>query len=129
VDLHSHLGLLSAPALTGALGANSPDGPVLPWLRSIDGFSTHDDAFRLTMAGGVTSVQALPGSKNVIGTLYLSVPKECLADINVGGQGFMIKLRKTSKRTPYSMLIDPPFTLHGVEDMENFQEINWRRMK
>jgi imidazolonepropionase-like amidohydrolase len=71
VDLHSHLGVLSAPGLTGALDANSPHGPVLPWLRSIDGLSTHDDAFRLAMAGGLTSVQVLPGSQNVIGTLYL----------------------------------------------------------
>lgn len=31
---------------------DSPNGPVLPYLRSIDGFNTHDDAFQLAIAGG-----------------------------------------------------------------------------
>lgn len=45
----------------------SPNSPILPWLRSIDGFNTHDEAFALSIAGGVTSVQVLPGSENAIG--------------------------------------------------------------
>lgn len=84
VDLHSHLGVLSAPVMsgrciiytfwnvtlrcyTGAFDLNSPHGPIVPWLRSIDGFNTHDEAFELSMAGGVTSAQILPGSGNAIG--------------------------------------------------------------
>lgn len=56
--------------LTGYIGAfdvNSPNGPIVPWLRSIDAFNTHDDAFELAIAGGVTSAQILPGSGNAIG--------------------------------------------------------------
>ena len=68
MDLHSHVGLLSAPFLAGAFDVNSGHGPVLPWLRSIDGFNTHDLAFELAIAGGVTSAQVLPGSGNAIGT-------------------------------------------------------------
>lgn len=67
VDLHSHLGLLSAPLTNGAFDVNSNNGPVLPWLRSIDAFNTHDDGFELAVAGGVTSAQILPGSGNAIG--------------------------------------------------------------
>lgn len=83
VDLHSNLGVLSSPMTTGLffiyfwlpdrlrnLGANdltSKHGPVLPWLRSIDGFDTHDDSFELAIAGGVTSALILPGSANAIG--------------------------------------------------------------
>jgi hypothetical protein len=37
-------------------------------LRSIDAFNTHDDAFRLSISGGVTSAQILPGSGNAIGS-------------------------------------------------------------
>jgi hypothetical protein len=51
----------------GANDVNSKYGPILPWLRSIDGFNTHDDSFELAMAGGVTSAQVLPGSANAIG--------------------------------------------------------------
>ena len=67
MDLHSHVGVLSVPATRGTFDVNSARGPVLPWLRSIDGFNTHDDAFELAIAGGVTSAQILPGSGNAIG--------------------------------------------------------------
>ena len=53
--------------ILGATDVNSPNGPILPWLRSVDGLNTHDDAYELAMAGGVTSAQVLPGSRNVIG--------------------------------------------------------------
>ena len=46
-------------------------GPILPWLRSIDGLNTHDDGYELAMAGGVTSVQVLPGSNNAIGERFV----------------------------------------------------------
>ena len=36
MDLHSHVGLVSAPVTAGALELDSPNGPVLPWLRSVD---------------------------------------------------------------------------------------------
>ena len=46
---------------------NSNSGPILPWLRTIDAFDTHDDSIQLVIAGGITSVQVLPGSINAIG--------------------------------------------------------------
>lgn len=67
VDLHSHLGLDSAPALSGSSDTNSRQGLVLPWLRSLDGLNTHDDAYRLSISGGVTTANVLPGSANAIG--------------------------------------------------------------
>jgi hypothetical protein len=89
VDLHSHIGLLSAPLLggkfpppiqyqsftftfsIGAFDVNSRHGPILPWLRSIDGFNTHDEAMTLAIAGGVTSIQALPGAAHLSPTRVL----------------------------------------------------------
>ena len=68
IDLHSHLGVFSAPTLSGARDFNSHRGTVLPWLRSLDGLNTHDDAYRLALAGGVTSALVIPGSANAIGT-------------------------------------------------------------
>lgn len=52
---------------SGTFDVNSKNGPILPWLRSIDALNTHDDAFELAIAGGVTSAQVLPGSGNAIG--------------------------------------------------------------
>ncbi|EKM59751.1 uncharacterized protein PHACADRAFT_181721 [Phanerochaete carnosa HHB-10118-sp] len=111
VDLHSHVGLLSAPFTSGAFDVNSAHGPVLPWLRSIDGFNTHDLAFELAIAGGVTSAMVLPGSGNAI-----------------GGQAFMMKLRKTKERSPTSMVVEPPHTLNGSAPDPDLP-LRWRHMK
>ncbi|KAI0832753.1 composite domain of metallo-dependent hydrolase [Trametes gibbosa] len=111
VDIHTHLGLISAPVTAGTLDFSSSHGPILPWLRSIDGFNTHDEGFALAVAGGVTSVQVLPGSENII-----------------GGQAFMVKLRKTSQRSPTSMLIEPPYTLNGTIPDPNWPG-RWRHLK
>jgi hypothetical protein len=69
VDIHSHLGDFSSPALDGAVDGDSPKGTIQPWLRSLDGLNTHDDAYPLSVAGGVTTALILPGSGNAIGTL------------------------------------------------------------
>lgn len=54
-------------------------GPILPWLRSIDGLNTHDDGYELAMAGGVTSVQVLPGSGNAIGEKFV----DCIHEVGL----------------------------------------------
>lgn len=69
VDLHSNAAGFPLPALEGARDLNSPNGPVLPWLRTWDALNTHDDAYALSIAGGVTSALIHPGSANVIGKL------------------------------------------------------------
>jgi hypothetical protein len=45
----------------GPQDTNSLKGPILPWLRSIDGIETHDEAYRFSVAGGITTyVQPSP---------------------------------------------------------------------
>ncbi|KAF8206096.1 hypothetical protein K438DRAFT_1817821 [Mycena galopus ATCC 62051] len=108
VDAHSHLGVYSAPALDGASDGNSVKAPVLPWLRSIDGLNTHDDAYKLAVAGGVTTAQILPGSAD-----------------NIGGQAFLIKLRPTAERSTSAMILEPPETLF----LNTSSRPTWRHMK
>ncbi|KAF8500595.1 carbohydrate esterase family 9 protein [Hysterangium stoloniferum] len=103
IDLHSHLGVDSAPELDGASDTNSVKGITQPNLKSLDGLNTHDDAFRLSISGGVTSVNVLPGSANAI-----------------GGQAFPIKLRTTTERSPSSKLIEQPGSPTST---------GWRQMK
>ncbi|KAF9220135.1 hypothetical protein BS17DRAFT_787951 [Gyrodon lividus] len=111
VDLHSHLGVGSAPELDGASDTNSVKAPILPWLRSLDGLNTHDAAYELARSGGVTTAQILPGSAN-----------------NIGGQAFIIKLRETKERSPSSMLVEPPYTLNG-SNFDHDLPPRWRHMK
>ncbi|KAF8973201.1 carbohydrate esterase family 9 protein [Flammula alnicola] len=111
VDTHSHLGDASSPALDGAEDDNSLKATIQPWLRSLDGLNTHDDAYQLSIAGGVTTSLVLPGSANAI-----------------GGQAFVIKLRETAEKSPSSMLLEPPYHIN-----ESFPNPNlpprWRHMK
>ncbi|KAJ3553781.1 hypothetical protein NP233_g12570 [Leucocoprinus birnbaumii] len=110
VDLHSHIGVDSSPHLNGAADTNSRKAPILPWLRSIDGLNTHDQAFELTVSGGVTTAQVLPGSAN-----------------NIGGQAFVIKLRSTSEKSVISKVLEPPQTL--ITPSSNVTHLHWRHMK
>lgn len=59
--MHSHLGVDSVPELDGAADTNSMKGITQPWLRSIDALNTHDEAYRLSISGGVTTANILPG--------------------------------------------------------------------
>ncbi|KAJ7669334.1 carbohydrate esterase family 9 protein [Mycena polygramma] len=100
-----------SPALNGASDTNSLKGLVLPWLRSLDGLNTHDDAYRLSISGGVTTANVLPGSADAI-----------------GGQAFVIKLRPTAERSSSAMLLEPPFSLNGTH-VDPSQRPRWRQMK
>ena len=45
-----------------------------------------------------------------------------------GGQGFVIKFRPTSERSPSSMLLEPPFGLNGTEPKPDVPP-RWRHIK
>ncbi|KAJ8698292.1 hypothetical protein PTI98_005017 [Pleurotus ostreatus] len=109
VDIHSHAGIMSSPFTSGTNNAASPNGPIVPWLRSVDGFDTHDESFRLAVAGGVTTIQVTPANNNAM-----------------GGEAFMAKLRGTLDKTPTSMLIEPPCALNGTKPCKDFR---WRHLK
>lgn len=89
---------------------SSNKGPTQPWLQSIDGFNTHDEAFQLAMAGGVTSALVMTGGRNPIGELFRCrvqlKPSESVT-FHAGGQAVMVKLRQTSEGSPSSMLVEP----------------------
>ncbi|KIJ40898.1 hypothetical protein M422DRAFT_75681 [Sphaerobolus stellatus SS14] len=103
VDMHSHIGVESSPGLAGAEDSDSIKGLTLPWLRSLDGLNTHDESYHLTIAGGVTTSNVLPGSADAI-----------------GGQAYVIKLRSTSERSASSMLVERPGSVNST---------GWRQIK
>lgn len=111
VDVHSHVGVESVPGLVGAMDVNSMHGAVQPWLRALDGLNTHDESYKLNIAGGLTTALVLPGSSNAI-----------------GGQGFVIKNRPTTERSPSSMLLEPPFNMNGTA-VDYSVPPRWRHMK
>ncbi|KJA29058.1 hypothetical protein HYPSUDRAFT_211640 [Hypholoma sublateritium FD-334 SS-4] len=111
VDVHSHMSSSSAPSLSGAMDDNSLHGNIQPWLRILDGVNTHDDAYQLSSAGGVTTSLILPGSANAI-----------------GGQAIVIKLRATSERSATAMVLEPPYTNNASFPDPNLP-LRWRHIK
>jgi hypothetical protein len=84
----------------------------MPYLRSLDGFNTHDAAFALSRSGGVATALILPGSAD-----------------NIGGQAFVVKIRKTKEGGPSSMVLEPPATLHINGTRGEEDGVRWRHMK
>ena len=81
----------------------------------MDGLHTNDDAYELSIAGGVTSALVLPGSLNAIGEsdVKYAYLVQALKILVTGGQGITIKLRKTAERSPTAMLLEAPYQLNS----------------
>jgi imidazolonepropionase-like amidohydrolase len=67
IDAHVHMGLCSEGFPAEMDDTNDMTDPVEPQLRALDALYPGDDAFPEALSGGVTCVQTLPGSGNVIG--------------------------------------------------------------
>jgi imidazolonepropionase-like amidohydrolase len=67
VDAHVHMGVCGEGFPEDMDDTNDMVEPISPQLRALDAVYTGDEAFGEALAGGVTCVQTLPGSGNVIG--------------------------------------------------------------
>lgn len=101
--MHSHAGVNSVPVAKGTDDGNSFKSNTNPYLRSLDGLNTHDAAYKLIVAGGVTTSLVLPGSADAI-----------------GGQAFVFKFRPDASKAPSAMLVEPPYEI-GTDG-------NWTRL-
>ncbi len=76
IDTHSHLGVYAAPALEGHSDGNEMVAPTTPHVRAADGYWPQDPQIERARAGGVTIMQILPGSANLIGGRSVTVRLE-----------------------------------------------------
>ena len=67
IDTHSHLGVYPTPAANAHRDGNEMTMPVTPGVRAVDAFWVQDPGIHRAVAGGVTTIQVLPGSGNLIG--------------------------------------------------------------
>lgn len=67
IDVHTHLGLYNEGSSWAGNDANDPSDPLTPQLRALDGVYFQDPAFSDAIQAGITTVQLLPGSANIIG--------------------------------------------------------------
>jgi imidazolonepropionase-like amidohydrolase len=67
IDTHSHIGVYPTPYVEAHNDGNEMTTPVTPGVRAVDAFWVQDPGIQRALAGGVTTIQALPGSGNLIG--------------------------------------------------------------
>lgn len=67
IDIHSHLGVYPSPGMNAHSDGNEMTSPVTPNVWAEHSVWPQDPGFATALAGGVTSLQVLPGSANLIG--------------------------------------------------------------
>lgn len=93
IDNHSHLGVYPSPSVGAHGDGNEISGPVTSEVWAEHGIWPQDPGFTRALAGGVTSMQILPGSANLF-----------------GGRG--VTLKNVPSRTVQGMKFpDAPYTL------------------
>lgn len=73
IDVHTHLGVFEDGVGQDGHDFNEMSSPVTPHVRALDGINPNDLAFLDARKGGVTTVQIMPGSANVIGGEMVTV--------------------------------------------------------
>ncbi len=67
IDVHSHLGVYPAPGVRTSADGNEMTAPVTAEVWAEHSVWPQDPQFSLALAGGVTAMQILPGSANLVG--------------------------------------------------------------
>lgn len=68
-------GLVCTHSHIGGIGAADGSGPIQPGVRVLDSINVRDSGFRRALAGGLTTLNVMPGSGHLIGgqTIYLKL--------------------------------------------------------
>jgi imidazolonepropionase-like amidohydrolase len=107
---HSHIGGMRAGS-----GAADSSGPIQPGVRIMDAINVHDSGFKRAVAGGLTTLNIMPGSGHLISgqTIYVKLrlenPKPRKIDdfFILDGQGAPTGGLKMANGT--NSMRDPPF--------------------
>lgn len=67
IDVHSHLGVYASPSVQAHSDGNEATAPVTAQVWAEHSVWPQDPGFNRARAGGVTSLQILPGSANLVG--------------------------------------------------------------
>jgi len=67
IDAHTHVGIFEETVGWAGADGNEMTDPATPHVRALDAINPFDQGFKDAYQGGVTTVQIMPGSANVIG--------------------------------------------------------------
>jgi len=95
IDVHSHLGNYPAPAIESSQDGNEMTSPNTAEVWAEHSVWTQDPQFALALAGGVTTLQILPGSANLFGgrsVTLKNVPGRRVQDMKFPGAPYGLKM-------------------------------------
>jgi len=95
IDVHSHLGVYPSPGTESHSDGNEITAPVTAQVWAEHSVWPHDPGFTTALAGGVTSMQILPGSANLIGgraVTLKNVPGRNVMDMKFPGAPYGLKM-------------------------------------
>ena len=95
IDTHSHLGVYAAPGTQAESDGNEATNPVTAEVWAEHSFWPQDPEIPLAIAGGITTLQALPGSANLIGgrsAVLKLVPARTVQGMKFPGAHYGLKM-------------------------------------
>jgi len=95
IDVHSHLGVYASPQVDAHSDGNEATAPNTAEVWAEHGVWPHDPGFVAALAGGVTSLQILPGSANLIGgrgVTLKNVPGQSVLEMKFPGAPHGLKM-------------------------------------
>jgi imidazolonepropionase-like amidohydrolase len=95
IDTHSHLGVYAAPGTFAESDGNEATRPVTAEVWAEHSFWPQDPQIPLAIAGGVTTIQALPGSANLIGgrsAILKLIPGRSVQELKFPGARYGLKM-------------------------------------
>ncbi len=95
IDTHSHLGVYAAPGTFGEDDGNEATNPVTAEVWAEHSFWPQDPQIPLAIAGGITTIQALPGSANLIGgrsAVLKLIPARSVQEMKFPGAPYGLKM-------------------------------------
>jgi imidazolonepropionase-like amidohydrolase len=95
IDVHSHMGVYPAPGVDANSDGNEATDPSTPYVWAEHSVWPQDSYFPRALAGGVTTVQILPGSANLIGgrsVVLKVVPSRTVQGMKFPGAKYGLKM-------------------------------------
>jgi len=95
IDDHSHLGVYAAPGTDAESDGNEATNPVTAEVWAEHSFWPQDPQIPLAIAGGITTIQALPGSANLIGgrsAVLKLIPARTVQEMKFPGARYGLKM-------------------------------------
>ena len=95
IDVHSHLGVYPSPGTPSHSDGNEATAPVTAEVWAEHSVWPQDPGFVAALAGGITSMQLLPGSANLVGgrgVTVKNVPGRNVMDMKFPGAPYGLKM-------------------------------------